>query len=120
MFIVEEPRKQEDLRRFPRQQFREAVQFQMKEPQQLGWCLGCDISEGGLRIHFENFVPLNTEMIVWVKLPSGRILGLSGRVVWANQIPHSDYYHLGLKFTENQPSEATKQEFQRYFQSRLF
>ncbi len=120
MFIVE-VEKQEEKRRNQRVRFQEAVDFQIKDTPHVAGSLACDLSEGGIKINLNDFVPLNTEIdltLFFNKEPN--IITLSGKVVWIRQIPFSERYQLGLEFIGNDPdsiSESAK-EVHRYIQSR--
>ena len=111
----EEPQKKTDLRQVPRRQFREPVQLYTKARRQAGYCLGYDISKKGLRITVEDFIPLNSEVMVKLTLPNGKTAELLGLVIWVNQLPHSERYQVGLKFTDDELSATARQEFQQYF-----
>ncbi|MBM3252356.1 MAG: PilZ domain-containing protein [Candidatus Omnitrophica bacterium] len=85
-----------------------SVRYQLKSSQAFGATSSCDISEGGLRLNFERFVPNNTEFLLQMNLPAmPKIVNALGKVVWANRIPHSDRYQLGLKFIEIEDREKT-------------
>jgi c-di-GMP-binding flagellar brake protein YcgR len=84
------------------------VRYQLKSSQVFGAASSCDISEGGLRLNFEKFVPNNTEFLLQMNLPTmPKIINALGKVVWANRLPHSDRYQLGLKFTAIDDQEKT-------------
>lgn len=89
----------EEKRRFPRRQFKEAVNYHLRETQDFGGCLAADLSTGGIRINFNEFVPLNTEIQVQIH-PQGssKVLDLIGKVVWVSEIPFSERYQIGLQF----------------------
>jgi len=91
----------EDKRTCERKRVYASVRYQLKSSQNFGSTLSCDISEGGLRLNFDKFVPNDTEFLLHMNLPTmPKIVNALGRVVWSNRIPHSDRYQLGLKFVE--------------------
>jgi len=91
---------------YEKRQFRRAfhsgsVQYQFKDPSQFGGCVSKDLSEGGLRVRLNNFVPLNTELTLTVRLVDENIVECVGRVVWVEKSRFGEYYQAGLKFAED-------------------
>lgn len=117
MFIEE--RTVTEKRRFRRIRFAEAVHYQIKETNHFGGCLASDLSEGGMRINFNDFVPVHTEFLLQAKLEDKpHILDLRGRVKWLQKIPYSDRYHVGLEFTRVDP--IVREELRSYIRSRPY
>lgn len=87
-----------DKRSFKRAKLSGPVRFEFKDPECFGGCLSCDISEGGIRVRFNEFVPLGTNLSMGVQLDSGRVVECIGKVVWVSQIPFGDQYEIGLEF----------------------
>ena len=105
-----------DKRGFARTRFQEPISYQLKEASEFGGCLGCDISEWGLRINFNDFVPVNTEMALSMKLYSiSKVIDLIGRVAWLQRLPYSDRYQVGLQFVKVDP--ISQEEIRRYVRS---
>ena len=101
MVEIEKP---DEKRKFERVRFAEALEFQEKTSQLMGGCLGCDLSEGGIKIHFNEFIPINTEIDLTLKLKNRPgVVTVSGKVVWVSQVAFSDRYLLGLEFTGKDP-----------------
>lgn len=93
-----------EKRRFLRIAYSDAVRYQFKDSGRFGGCIARDISEEGIRLDMEDFVPVNTEMLLQMKLQTiPKVVDLKGRVVWLQQIPYSDRYHVGLQFSETNP-----------------
>ena len=102
MSIEENPRVEK--RKTIRAKFSDAINYQFKDTNDFGGCLAYDISEGGIKIAFNDFVPVNTEMILQMKLRNiPKVIDVTGRVVWAQRIPFSDRYQVGLQFTKTDP-----------------
>ncbi len=120
MLLSEEDKGQEEHRKFPRIEFREPVSFQMRETKKLGGCLSHDLSRGGLRVHFSEFVPVNTKIDLQIKLGNEQTASLTGRVVWAIQVPYSDTYQLGLEFLDQDPKIEARAQVEQFFRSRRF
>ncbi|MFH1655517.1 MAG: PilZ domain-containing protein [Candidatus Omnitrophota bacterium] len=97
-----------DKRTNERKRIYASVRYQLKSSQEFGSTSSCDISEGGLRLNFEKFIPNNTEFLLQMNLPTmPKIVNALGKVVWANRIPHSDRYQLGLKFVDIDSEQKT-------------
>ena len=63
-----------------------------------------DISEGGVRIWTSVYIPLDTAIMLKIKLLKlGETIGPIGKVVWGNQLENSDMYEMGIKFEKTQP-----------------
>ena len=83
-----------------RVRFSESVRFQLKEAQQFVGCTARDISESGICVTLNDFVPLNTQMVLQVQLALERMVDCIARVVWISKLPYSDRYQAGLEFEE--------------------
>lgn len=95
-------RKQEadELRQFKRVAHSQPVHYQGSEQADFGGCISKDISEGGVRIRLNDFVPLNTELTLNVHLSGGKVVECTGRVIWIEKARFGDYYQAGLKFID--------------------
>ena len=116
-----------------RREFREAVQYQVVESFRLDregarsesrrqaaqrrGCIGVDLSEAGLRLYADDFVPLNKEMLVSFHLQNRDFVELTGKVVWVQKIPHGEYFHIGLKFEDSDLQVQSKGALQRFLHS---
>ena len=119
MFMVE-IEKLEEKRKTERIRFQEALEFQWKNTPIQGGCLACDLSEGGIKINFNEFVPLNSEIELTLRLKGQPdVLMLLGRVAWVKQVPFSDRYQLGLEFSGSDPNSIaeTNREICHYIKS---
>ena len=120
MFIVE-VEKPEEKRRSERIRFQEPLDFQWKDNPLSGGCLACDLSERGIRINFNEFVPLNSEIELTMRLKDRpQVITLLGKVVWVRQVPFSDRYQLGLEFAEGDRASFSEssQEIHDFIKSR--
>ena len=88
-------------RKFNRTLLNESVRYQFKDPAQFGGSKACDISDGGIRININSFIPLNTELALEVQLPSKEVIKRVGKVVWVEKFRFSDRYQAGIEFEEN-------------------
>ena len=105
MYLVD---KNKEKRSFKRKSVSASVSYQLKSSSEFGSTLTCDISEDGLRLNFNRFIPNNTDFVLQMNLPAApKVINAVGRVVWAQRIAHSDRYQLGLKFQEIQDKQRT-------------
>ncbi len=117
MVFPQDVKVREERRRFQRISFREAVQFSLEARHGFGGCLAQDISEGGLKIHFEDFVPINKDISFKLRLgtkPGARIIDVMGKVVWIAMTPYSDRYQLGIQFSPTDSYVHAQQEIYEY------
>ena len=113
--FIEEPATIEK-RRFPRARFRDPVDYDTGEISAFGGCLASDISEGGIKVNFNDFVPINTEMVLQMRLNKiAKVVETKARVVWVQQVAYSDRYQMGLQFTKSDP--LAHEEIRSYVQS---
>jgi c-di-GMP-binding flagellar brake protein YcgR len=107
-----------DQRQFPRVALNAPLRFQVKTTSKFGSTVSRDISEGGIRFLSEDFVPIGTSMVLEVNLGNvPKYINAVADVVWAQKIPHSERYQLGLKFCEI--DEPYYQDIREYVRSRL-
>ncbi|MBF0123041.1 MAG: PilZ domain-containing protein [Candidatus Omnitrophica bacterium] len=88
-----------EQRRFPRTPFQRPVRFKPKDGAIFLSHSAQDISQGGIRVNSDGFVPLGTILTLQIKLADeGILLDMRGKVVWVKYVPHLDMYQLGLEF----------------------
>lgn len=89
-----------EKRSFPRVHRAQPVRFQLKDPRQFGGSLSCDLSEGGIRVHLGDFMPVDTEVTLQIQLGDESIVECPCRVAWVEKDRFGDRYHAGLEFVE--------------------
>lgn len=90
-----------ERRRFKRINLDTSVRYKFKHSNEFGSNLTRDISEGGLRLTVDKFVPINTDFIIELGLDKfSNLISAVGKVVWAKKLAHSENYQLGLEFQE--------------------
>ena len=120
MFPNEEEKSEK--RKFSRVSFKEAVQYIVDGSHQFGGCVAQNISEGGLRLQLNDFVPMNEKVTLELALgESARpaVITRNARVVWTQRIRYSDQYQVGLEFTRDNSSNESKKEVSQYINSHL-
>ncbi len=111
---------QSEKRKFLRVFFKKAASYQLKDSQGFGGCLASDIGEGGIKIYFNDFVPLGTEMMLQIQLGQNftfPVIDLMGRVVWIARDPRTDRYQIGLEFMETSSGISASQKIREYVRS---
>lgn len=78
--------------------FKEPVRYELKDPAHFGGTVAYDLSESGLRLRLTDFLPLNTEVILNIRLKSCLDVECRGKIVWVSQIPYSDQFQAGVEF----------------------
>lgn len=104
-------------RQYRRIKFSEPVQFQLKDPKYFGGCLSADISEGGIRINLNDFVPLNTEVSLQVQVDKYKVVDCAGQVVWIEKAPYADSYRAGVQFASDKTLVSSQKEIHRIVES---
>ena len=94
---MKEPMESE-RRHFYRFDHSQPVRLEFKDPSQAGGCLSYDLSEGGVRVRLNDFVPPNTELALQIQLDNARIVECIGSIAWVEKSRFGDYYQAGLKF----------------------
>lgn len=106
MYFVD---KNKDKRNSERKNVSASVRYQLKSSSEFGSTVACDMSEGGLKLNFNKFVPSNTDFLLELNLPAApKIINAVGKVMWAQRVPHSDRYQLGISFKEIQDKQRTE------------
>ena len=88
-----------DKRQYSRFSFNEAIAYQTAGETSLSGALGGNISQGGVRIRIQKFIPLRTLVYLKIHLTNPeRNIPVKGQVVWIMEVPHSDTYDAGIEF----------------------
>jgi c-di-GMP-binding flagellar brake protein YcgR len=107
----------EDRRVYRRAKLDGHVRFQLKDPKAFGGCLSCDISEGGMRMVFTDFIPLGTELLINANLATQKMIECLGKVVWVRKFPFMDRYEAGLEFCDFGSLYDSRNEIYRHVQA---
>ena len=109
-----------DKRKFKRIWFREPVEYLTDKGSNFGGCLGVDLSEGGLRFYFSDFIPPSTEMTLNFSIRQENRIGVNGRVAWVYKLPHSEQYLVGVEFSRDKDNLHSINQLQQYVESQFF
>ncbi len=105
-----------EKRRYRRIPLRQPVQFQSTNCGVEGGALSCDLGEGGARVDMYEFVPLNTELTLQIRLALERVIEYVGRVVWIRKFPFADRYQVGLEFSGDKTFLAAKRQLHDFIE----
>ena len=108
-----------ERRRYKRVDFREPVQFGSVNPVRCGGCLSCDLSEGGLRVNVNEFVPPGTGLTLQIPLAAQKFVEHAGRVAWVSKLPFMERYQLGLEFSKDEMFCVARNEIGLFVKCRL-
>lgn len=86
--------------------------YELRDQQKYGDGLTRDISEGGLSMISEEYIPQASQMSVRINLAPDHPIEVGGEVRWAWRMPHSYHYEVGLAFTD--VSSAARRELSEY------
>ena len=104
----------DEKRLFRRVNHSESVHFQFKDPAHFGGSLSCDLSEGGVRIRLNEFVPLHTELALDVRLRGEHVVHCIGHVVWIEKARFGDSYYAGLAFSKSDSLLMSQQSIGKF------
>jgi len=108
-----------EKRKFIRFTHKQPVEFQFHDAGCLTGSLTGDLSAGGLRILLNDFIPLNTELMLHIWLDDGRVVESVGRVAWVRKNRFNDNYQAGLEFSANQSIQYVQKTISGHFLGRL-
>lgn len=102
-----------EKRRARRERMIAEVYFVDEKNQSFGGCIAQDVSETGVRIKIEKFIPVGTFLNLEFKLPlSENSFFVKGKVMWINKSTQSDeLWEAGLKV---EPDTQYARLIQRY------
>ena len=109
-----------ERRQFPRVKHSEAVQYQSKDLTLQGGSLASDISEGGIRLNVNGFIPLHTELALSIQLTTEKIVECLARVVWVEKVPYAERYQAGLRFDGTATTFESQRAIQGFLQASPF
>ena len=104
----------QERRQFKRFICREPVQFELKESGLLSATVSFDISRGGIRLNFYDFIPLHSELSLGIFISGHDMVECKARVMWVERLRHMDRYQAGLEFIdleENLPARRILDQF---------
>ena len=105
----------ENKRIAPRARFKDAIRFEPKDRAEFGGSVGLDLSATGLRMRFNDYVPVGSELVLQIHLNKEKVIECVGKVVWVKKYPYSDHYQAGLEFESPESLAESKAEIHRYY-----
>ncbi len=108
--------KEDERRAFRRFSFKEPVEFLTKEETASIGSLSSDLSEGGVRIRLFKFVPVQSQITLYISLDPQKTVECEGRVVWIEEVPFSEHYQAGVEFQGLESLFTSRREIRQFFQ----
>ncbi len=105
---------EEENRVFSRIPFKQPVQYQSLRYEDIVGCVASDLSEGGLRVNINHFVPMNTPLAIQIQLDDLKKVECLARVVWISKMRYSDRYIAGLEFDPESIIAQTKHKLHQF------
>ena len=88
-----------EKRRDPRIDFKFPLSYKIRGSSEFDQTVANDISCGGLSFIEDKFLTPDTRLMFEIKILD-KVLHPVGRIAWANQLPHSSRYTMGVEFLE--------------------
>ena len=106
-----------EKRKFGRYDHKEPVEIQLKDKLVPAGSLSGDLSGGGVRVYINDFLPLNAEAILRIKLADGRVIECGAHVVWVRKNRFNDNCQAGLEFTGDRSVVNVQRVISGYLQA---
>lgn len=77
--------------------------------------LGKDISQGGVQIRVQQFLPLRSIVNLKIHLTNpSRTVPVKGLVVWVREVPESEVFDIGIQFMELDRTDMSLESYIRF------
>ena len=93
----------DDRRRAQRLKAKLTAHYELKAEKKYGNLLTQDISEGGIRMLSDGFIPRLSKVAVQLNLTPHKLVELNGEIRWSQRAAYSNYYQTGLEFRDVSP-----------------
>lgn len=94
----------QEKRIFPRVRIHTPLRYQVRGWPQHYNTLSKDLGLGGISLTHDKFIARNTPLMLEIRLLS-QVLHPIGKVRWAQHLPFSERYHIGIQFVEFEAKE---------------
>ncbi|MBF0489391.1 MAG: PilZ domain-containing protein [Candidatus Omnitrophica bacterium] len=103
----------ENKRKHPRSSFSEPVGYQRREDLPLEGSVAGDISQTGLKLSVNEFIPLNTILELQIQLPGQvQLVPAHAKVVWVREASHrEDAWEIGLQLVSSENFSLAIREY---------
>jgi hypothetical protein len=102
----------QEHRKSYRLKFTNPVLFQSLNERDFGGSIGCDISEGGVKLNLAQFIPVGTELSLQIEFSKDNVCHCTGRVMWVEVLPMVERYRVGIEFDSVDSPVEFKKELQ--------
>lgn len=75
------------------------VHYDLPSEKKYADTLTADISEGGIKMHSDRYIPKLSRIALKLRLASNKSIELTGQVKWSQRYSHSYRYLTGIEFT---------------------
>lgn len=107
---------QSDNRRvFKRFSLKEPIHIRFADANMASGCLGFDVSEGGVKFMYNDFIPLNQRLNLEITLKNQEVVQCTGQVVWVQKMPHTHRYQAGVRFNDDSLIYDARSRIHSYF-----
>lgn len=76
------------------------LQYEFINENRYGNVLTQDISESGVRMISDAFMPRMTKLNLQINLTPLKLIKLNGEIKWSQRVPHSYHYQAGIEFKD--------------------
>lgn len=91
----------ENRREFPRINFDASCSYQHPGQSQLDYTITKDLSEGGMGLILDKFIPTGSELVVEFSLRKyAEPIKTKAKLSWITKLPYAQRYRAGLEFKE--------------------
>lgn len=105
-----------ERRNFNRIRLAQPVQLSLKDWEEQKGALSCDLSEGGLRLNVNIFLPLHAEVLLKIQLSHEQVIECRAQVAWIQRIPFTERYQVGLEFIQDKSFIYAQKQIQKCLQ----
>ena len=88
------------------------TRYELRPEKKYANVLTQDISESGIRMLSDGFIPRMSRVAVQINLSPHKLVELNGEIKWSRRVAYSNYYQTGLEFKDLSPD--TKRSIAEY------
>ena len=106
----------DDRRRAQRLKAKLTAHCELRAEKKYANVLTQDISESGIRMLSDGFIPRLSKIAVQINLSPRKLIELNGEIKWSQRVAYSNYYQTGLEFKDVSPD--IKRSISEYISAR--
>lgn len=93
----------DNRRRAQRLKAKLTTHYELRAEKKYADVLTQDISESGIRMLSDGFIPRMRKVAVRINLSPHKLIELNGEIKWSQRVAYSNYYQTGLEFKDLSP-----------------